>query len=273
MSFIKDDITFTAEKEGYINHAELERKTRNHLELTYYQQIKPLKRKDSRKQEKKENAEKGIKPFHYPRSEKIASDHAKFNLHHLLTENPPSFVKLLTINLLQELYGHTSFFQEGSRLIDSFIQVVAPKNLIDLIPEDEALHLVYYKMLKGTNHYDLQKGIGYPPLDHFMTIDSSDHHVIHYADCHEVLLRVLFGRETSQEIIQSEASKYFEVSKYNYTLSHQELDPYIKKAYSSAPAKEQLLKYVDFSSKKGKRNILLEEDKGTHITIIRHLSR
>lgn len=272
MSFIKDDIAFTAEKEGYINYAELERKARNRLETTYYKQVKPLKRTGFKKQEKNEKTEEEVKSFHYPRSEKIASDHAKFNLHHLLTEKPPAFVKSLTINLLQKLYGHTSFFQDAIKLVDSFTQIEEPKDLLDLMPEDKALQLVYYKMLKGTNHYDLQKGIGYPPLDHFITIDSSDHHVIHYADCHEALLSALFGKENSQAIIQAETTKYLEISKYNYILNHQELEPYIKKAYSSAPAQEQLQKYIDFSLKKGKKDTLFEEDDNTHILITKYIA-
>ena len=281
MSFIKDDIAFTAEKEGYINYAKTERKARNQLEAIYYNGVNPFKlrgftkpsMKQEKQEEKKETSDDELKAFHFPRSKKIVSDHAKFNLHHLLTEKPPAFVKLLTSNLLQRLYGHTSFYLDStaSELVKCFTETNKPKDFLDLFPEDKALQTIYYKMLKGTNHYDLQKGIGYPPLEHFMTINSSDHYLIHYADCHEALLSALFGKENSQAIIQAEATKYLKVSKYNYTLNHKELEPYIKKAYPSAPAEEQLQKYIDFSSEKGKTDIFFVEDNNTHIIITKYI--
>jgi hypothetical protein len=132
---------------------------------------------------------------------------AKFHLRALCTQDNQEhpLYEALT-ELLRILYKRTLLSKkEGvAHLMAQALLLSAKQNplatdLTALYPQDTALQELYYKMLRGTEYYDLEKEEGIPPLSHFLSLQPSAKVAFLSFASHPVL-SALFGEKGAAAI-------------------------------------------------------------------------
>ena len=133
-----------------------------------------------------------------------------------IEESNEQIASILT-NLIEELYGHTSFVKESkienlAHAIVSNMQRLGKKQkevfeLQDLSPKDEPLKTIFYKMLKGSGYYILEKKEGYPPLADFLYIDKEKKKPFYFHFASYQLLNAVFGEKLAKQIVELEKIK------------------------------------------------------------------
>ena len=170
--------------------------------------------------------------FSSPRIKKQLARESKWNLAPLiLLEEKQPLLEQATMRLLQELYGHTSFWREGleKELISYWEQhkeeLSSIQQFSDLFPEDLSLQLPFYKMLKGSGSYNLSSHTGYPPLKDIFCVDVEKPTTLYFAYASPFALTALLGKEVTLEILALEEklskekkSKFAALSKADFFL-------------------------------------------------------
>ncbi len=140
------------------------------------------------------------KTYESPRKAKSLSEASKFTLS---TENQLLYEP--AARLLKLLYGHAPFYEERLeyKILDEILWKKDRKDFVDPFPEIEPLKTIYYKMLKGTNIYDLQTKNGYPPLSDFFSLGKQK--IFFYHASLPVLTAILGEKLTKQVIAEEKA--------------------------------------------------------------------
>ncbi len=152
---------------------------------------------------------------------------AKWNLSPLLLASHKNTQLENSVELLlQDLYGHTDFWQQAQitdpdfahNLISSFYQKDGScMQLSDLFPKEPALQFPFYKMLKGSGSYDIIKKTGHPPLKEFFHLNHSDEKTLNFTYASYPALKAFFGTLIAQEILKKEEEKKGSNSHLNET--------------------------------------------------------
>lgn len=139
---------------------------------------------------------------------------AKFHLRALCTQDSqdhPLYTSLT--ELLRILYKPTLFSKKegvenlmAEALLHSAQQHPLATDLTALYPQDKALQELYYKMLRGTESYDLAKKEGIPPLSHFISLQPSMKVAFLSFASHPVL-SALFGEKGAFSICDLEQQR------------------------------------------------------------------
>jgi hypothetical protein len=266
-AFVQQRMASTVETRSYLGSMRAERLIRNRRQSKLYYQIPKEKQETAQEKERK-------KKFNYaPRDKFPPQESARINLAFLFVETPPPLLYETTAKFLEILYGHTSFFKGKNPaypLLDAWIEK-AKKNKasltwIDLFPDDPSLKELFYKMLKGTSHYDLRQ-TGYPPLEDFFCIrEDKKGAAIYYPHASLVLLKALFDEKILASILQSEEDKR-EKNPEKHCLDKAELEALLSTDAKLSGQLSQIMELFCWNKGRQTAEYLKETDKVTNIRV------
>lgn len=189
---------------SYTSHHEANREIWNEFESQYYSDLgKKVKKRDPNKPKTERNTQKQDKP------KKILSNGecARINLWPLIQEGREKHQALyeLSAKLLKTFYGSLS---KEKRFEYNFLDALLssakkanldPFSLEKIAFEDPRMRLIYYKMLKGSKKWDLQNGVGYPPILDFVKAEPAEEKICIFHS-HPAMLNVLFNPQTAERL-------------------------------------------------------------------------
>lgn len=100
--------------------------------------------------------------------------------------------------------------QSAQTLLDALLakaKTLKDPILSELMPENPLLQEKYYKMLKGTNQYDIMQKKGIPPLADFFTI-GKEKICCYLCSAHFFVLQAIFGEDFTHTIMEKEKQKW-----------------------------------------------------------------
>lgn len=112
--------------------------------------------------------------------------------------------------------------------------------LNELMPEDPLLQEIYYKIIQGTNQYDITQKKGIPPLTDFFMIYKNGA-CCYVCSAHFLVLQAIFGEDFTHVIIAGEKKKW-ESGKAKL-FNKQELESLIKQYPEETALYETIKKY------------------------------
>ena len=293
LTLIKERRATHIEQKSYSGHMAALREARNEQELDHLRgwttSLAPEKTKKE-KQEKQESPQKIAAPTtKEARSQKETEKYEKkrelrrsCSFSHLnlspLIESPSPLIEKAAAELITSLYGSASFFKEEiknhpklSEEIFAFILKTAKEKeetftLVSPLEEKSPLQKTLYKMLKGTNAYDIQTKKGYPPLEDYFTFNRDDKTAsyIHFATT--PLLDILFGKEITTAIITQEKEKWLARDGYPY-ITEDELEALLMKKRSQDNILAAIKPLICFKNTAPKKTTLPIVDPKTHIRL------
>ncbi|HEY2811591.1 MAG TPA: hypothetical protein VGJ00_09420 [Rhabdochlamydiaceae bacterium] len=179
----------------------------------------------------------------------------------------------IAAQLLRTLYGNSLFKHVKSEgieylLLDGMIKTHRVKKgtqeLCDLYPEALDLKPIFYKMLKGTNQYHLEKNLGILPLEDFFAIDKAP--AIHFAFASVPLLDAMVGKKHALKILAEEKKKFQETGK-NQSLTQDELISILADNPKTASLILELGSHLSFSANPLPTHSIIGQDTSTGLTI------
>lgn len=196
-------------------------------------------------------------------------ENSKFNLLPLLelkTEPKNHILYEICASLFRELYKDSLFKQikrDGLEydLLNAILTTCRTKNTIktlsDLYPQEAHLRRLFYKMLKGTNQYDLSIKQGIARLEDFFTLNKGP--VIYFSCASIPLLHALFGEKTTSKILSEEKQKYAKGEK-KIALTQDELTALLSHDPARSSTILELDKHMTFSHKHMKQSTICKKN-------------
>lgn len=171
---------------------------------------------------------------------------SQLNLYPLIQEqepqNHPFYV--ITVRLLCLLYPTIlPDNQAACALLDALLAKAKTLNepiLSELMPEDPLLQKSYYKIIQGTNQYDIEQKKGIPPLADFLMI-YKNRACCYLCSAHFLVLQAMFGEDFTHIIIAGEKKKW--ESGKTKLFNKQELESLIKQYPTETALYETIKKY------------------------------
>lgn len=191
----------------YVGHESVHRKILNSYQSEIYEQLRVKKNP----LEKKEAEEEVSEEPKNERKKQIALNRecAKINIMPLIQQGREGHPLLyeLTAKMIRTFYhplkGKRKRFEY--QFLDALIsagkrgdqegELILEK--LDL--DDEALQKIFYRMLKGTKHWDLAAGVGYPPLLDYMKVGPSTDKICLF-HAHTDLMAALFNHKIAEKL-------------------------------------------------------------------------
>ncbi len=270
--FMDEKRSTFAEGKNYISYMQTERRLKNRLEAKLFsKEAAPSKKEPQEKEEKPKN----LNPIDY-KSRRVGahlSAMAKINIAPLF--DTPSLKEYSLIyetaaKLIKNLYSTQTFYKEKLeyQLLDILIAAGKEKkeahSINELFLEVKELQPIFYKILKGTLHYNTQTKEGCPPLEDFILIDSQTKaKPIAFCFASIPLLEALFGSEITNEILAKEEGKWAKDHKH-HTVTKEELSTLLQSLKQSP---SELLELLNFSRKASPKKELTHTDPKTKICI------
>ncbi|NGX51381.1 MAG: hypothetical protein K1060chlam2_01247 [Chlamydiae bacterium] len=199
------------EKNIYVAYFEGLRKARNHLEDSAYKRRRESNSKRGTSSSSKAKDE--VKELPFFRERKLGWSGGRLNLSALLSASQKyRGVEKIAVEYLEALYGTNDTFPKNLKpLLKALIvkltasEELTPLHEVEL--DDPKMQALFYKMLRGTQTYDLMGGEGYPPFDHFFTFQGEEIAPINFHSASELLLEVVLGKSGAEELIERERAK------------------------------------------------------------------
>jgi hypothetical protein len=271
-AFYQKGADLTIEHRTVISLAETARNGERRIQDASYERIKKsAEKKKVKEPPKSTSTAPKKKPPPSPRIGARLSSAAKLNIFPLFTDQGEKKLETTLLNLFSELYPAILSQGEGKALLSALIQS-GKKHLQeqriedsestaiwfeDLYPANHKQRSAYYRILRGTKHYNLETGEGYPPLFHFVDFINSDK-IANFPSIPTEILSALFGREQAQKILEEEESLRNNDEKKQLTLSKGELE--------SLLADKSLISLLNFKSFSAKDKPFSMKDPKTLIT-------
>lgn len=225
---------------------------------------------------KREKTEEEIKAFLEKKQRQRTSVYSTLNLAYLVN-HPTSPYHQIAEDLIEALYGHTTFFQDEPALAHNLLTYILEtakehptfSTFEELLEKESQFNEALYKMLKGTNAFSIEKKKGYPPLTDYISFDRNDKHAIRLHFASLPLLEQMFGPKVVKEIAEIELKKYKETDTPSnwYWITKNELEELLNTPtppkYSYAVLENGIL----FSTTKPKNLSSRIVDKKTKISI------
>jgi hypothetical protein len=233
----------------------------------------PAKKKEAGKPKGKREA-----VFHSRRESPHPHNASCLNISKLLSKKPNDLLYQMAAKLIRILYGHANFFKEAEtsiadleyRLLDEMIDKGKSANTItDLCPDNPLLRTVFYKMLKGTNQYDLKAAKGYPPLADFISIER-EKKPISFCFASRPVLEACFGDGLTLEILNTEKKKW-EKDHIHHTVTQKELRELLMHHPKLQFQFDLFLDLLSFSNRSGKRSSTVGTDPTTGLNVVYRL--
>jgi len=256
------------EQKIYLAYFKGLRAARNQKEDLAYRSLKKREKSQSANSSKKEPSKKNTDYF---RDEKIGWKNGRLNLSSL-TQDAQKWpeLKTITIAYVKRLYSHhRSFPNEGKfveKLIDALIAAYKEEDPLtpfyDLKLEDK-FRIPFYKMVKGTQTYDLKNSTGYPPFGDFFTFEERENPPMFFQDANTTFLSIVFGDKKKQIIVDKERKEIQESGNHRSPLDRTQLEELL----NDSPPSPQELDLFDFNQKSSPRKPGKHKDQTTQITV------
>jgi hypothetical protein len=183
-------------------------------------------------------------------------------------ERRPLFQPVLE-RLFTNLYGHAPWFDKKKLplLIEAIARVEEPFDETQLIEKlDKEIYALWHRMLRGTQVYDTEKKIGYPPLKDYLDFSPiSSKHACHFPFAPVPILEAIFGPEITKSILKIEKSKWEENYRRRYCLK-KELMPFLRIDKQSAQLVDFVETFLYFGQSIGRRSFERGEDQKSRIS-------
>ena len=271
-TFLREIKSFHLAETTFESFKVIERKMNNFIVKKAYQKVKgdPTDKKEKPKAQGQEKTYLSKRCFFPP------LENSKFNLGPLVKQegefkSHPLFE--LSAEILRLLYKEKIFDRapHSKNIEYHLLEAIVTKarknpeceDLSELLPDDLALHSIYYKMLKGTNRYTRKEGI--PPLKDFLAL-RKEGAAICLCFASPALLQALFGEGIATHILEEEQKKWAELSQYHY-FSKENLQELLSKDPSLGSKYSRLESYVDYSKQIKKRKEIGCKDQKTGLSI------
>lgn len=221
------------EKFHYTQALAVERTFANQMQSEKYR----LKKGDNQNPQQTKSTNKKETEFISPR-DKLRSDNSRnLNIRALAADQGNPRLEEITLTLLKNIYQSTSIYtpnmeREVLNVIVATLKMHPKvKSFAELLTKlpDEQIPL-FYKLIKGTQQYDLYTNLGYPALGDFLTIDPAfeKKKPIYFPDASRPVLSALFGKKLSEQIIAEERRKWDAKHEHD-NLSQKELEAFLQK--------------------------------------------
>ncbi len=191
----------------------------------------------------------------------LIKDAAEFKLHSLYEP---------LANLFRILYGKNLYKTENIeyRILDAMLTKARKnpelENLADIHLDDPEIKKIYYKMLKGTNQYEVGKA-GIPPLGDFLAI-GKENIAISFSFASAALLEAVLGKEITTHIFLEEEKKRTELNKHCY-FSKEQLQALVTKNPAQFSNFSSIEPYIDYSKQFKSRKERGGKDEKTGLAI------
>ena len=201
----------------------------------------------------------------------------RLNLFSLLSsEIPNSPLYQVALDYLENLYGKHLFGNKDQgtckKILDELLKIQRehlknqdrPLELYSIELEDPYLKEKYFKMLTGTQTYNLIKKEGYLPLSQAIEFKKNDSKPINFNYANVLLLEALFGKKSTHAIIEKEQENQRDAEKPTTVYSLNEND--LKDILWKNPTNSAVYDLLDYKKVK-KEPPLSWTDPKTHITV------
>lgn len=136
---------------------------------------------------------------------------------------------------------------------------------------NESLQNLWYKMLKGSKFYNLEKNIGYPSIFEFISLYNSNKVTICMQKISDEMLVCLFNKKIAEEIKETiRRNNEKNIKKTNYISQHDLADILSKNNFDQKNQDLNIMSHLVFSNhKKHKKNasLIISKDTKTQISI------
>lgn len=188
----------------------------------------------------------------------------KLNLSFLIKEEKP-LLKHTILDLLRRLYWPSTLYRENfeEEVLAVLLKTLKENphlssfdQLLTLLPPDQVP--LFYKLIKGTQHYVLGKtDSGYPPLGDFFHLDpTAKGKPIQYQAASMQILNALFGDSVAANIVNKEKEKW-EEKHTQKILTKKELEQFLMQCHLNLTDFSPLLSFS--RPKKGKKGKFLQD--------------
>lgn len=186
---------------------------------------------------------------------------SKWNLRPFLTTPDNPYLYKVTATLVRSLYPDLLDESLLEPLLHALVaKQEGAKTLADLTPDDPELASLYYKMLRGTNTYDVESKEGIPPLEDFICL-REEKAAAHFRHASLPVLEAILGKEMKNKIL-SEETKLSQRKKKAMTLTKQQFATL--EGFSDCLEHLFLFSFSAFSKKKTE---IGKEDPGLRLTV------
>jgi hypothetical protein len=140
------------------------------------------------------------------------------------------------------------------------------EELLAKIPDNKTP--LFYKLIKGTQIYDLKAGKGYPPLGDYISLDgkSNKKKSINFYRASRPVLSALFGEKVTELIIAEEKRKW-EVDHKKKFLTKEQLQAFLSEKCKKNLSDFESLLYFDSSAQKRTQEVVKSDDSALQIRI------
>jgi hypothetical protein len=280
-TFFRDAKSLSIAEWSLTAAARTERAVNNRLEVRKFRKASTAAKKEN-KTPPKPKEEKTRGSAVYLRAISPFPDTSKLSLTPLFEPmaDPSRHIAYQTAaRLLVLLYEKTSLFstppKKGweTQILNALIAqektLNAYHDLAEFFPKDPKLAHLYYHMLKGTNHYSIEKTQGIPPLRDFFTLgEEAEKDAFNFYFAPPVLLTALFGAKVAQEVLALEKKNWKEEKTY-HLLDKQELQELLFKHNGADGNLSAFEPYLSFSKQIPPKEKLSGTDKQTGMRITR----
>jgi hypothetical protein len=283
-SFLDKSKTIIYEKQMMLSHMNIERKLLRKLHREAFKKA-PKKKSSSQHSRAQGEPPKRVDSALTPRTHSVS----KMNLFPLFSEKMPSEVIDLLKNLLNALYARSFLAQHNSssfshlsthlltkgrekiELVKTLQQDPDSLHFYELYPDEPSAHALFYKILKGTHSYDLIEK-GYPPLEDFFCLTSSEKTIFHFPSLSPLMLSVVFGSEGAKAILDHEQQlRAQDPDRTSKTLLKEELVSLLHTQFPTHTVYDQLIEYLDFAPHHLKQESIIVYDTVTQLQIEKKL--
>ncbi|MGE0197535.1 MAG: hypothetical protein AB7N99_01880 [Simkaniaceae bacterium] len=270
LSQFQQSISLEKEKNAYLAYFIGLRESRNDCEDSVYVNARKThsKGKSSPTTPSKTTKNDDIKERLFFRERKVGWLEGRLHLSSLLDESQNNAsLKTLTLKYLSALYGHKKFFPKDPKpFLESLIKTLKTQETLiplhEVVFEDPQMQELFYKILRGTHTYDLEKKEGYPPFDHFFTFEKSDHPPMNFHGANKVFLQVALGPSKAEELILEEKKRLIDTpNSLKSPLSKTDLEKILREDFA------EKIQWFHFNPGKREKNPEMHVDEKTKITV------
>ncbi len=279
-TFLKEARSISVAERSLSASFRIETQLHNRLALRSYTSKANVKRSKST------NSKKKKRPYYSMRAINPPIEASKLNISPLFdaavidVHHHPLYP--IAAELIKTLYEGSSLLPEKAPkdwekvMLDAMIakgkKGSQRERLSDLFPDDSTLNTTYYKMLKGTNQFELgAKKKGIAPLGNFISLSpEKKENAIQFCFASVPLLQAAFGLKITDKLLSEEKKRWGETGK-SYFSSKEDLQEQLLQDPVLANLLIQLEPYISYRKQIPRKNQIAGSDNTTGLVITREI--
>ncbi len=280
MTFLKEARSISTAERSLSASFRIEAQLQNRLALRCYTSKANVKRSKPTDKKKKNRFYYSMRAINPPIEESKLNISALFNDPVADVHHHPLYP--IAAELIRTLYEGSSLLPEKAQeewektILDAMItkgkKMPQRERLSDLFPDNPTLHATYYKMLKGTNQFELgvkKKGIA--PLGNFISLaPEKKEQSIHFCFASALLLQAALGSKITHQLLSEEKKRWTQTGK-SYFSSKQDLQEVLLQDLLLADRLIQLEPYMSFRKQISRKSQIAGSDRTTGLVITREI--